>query len=261
MTRLHTSSLIALIVGFSGCGDSGGSLSAQQRMQAVTSVQIVSVAAALAIPMRKDADQLHVDRAIADQTEVHTRIQHGFSGTSVVTPPTCAMFNWNGLSVTITLNGCTLEQTGQTISGTVTLAVMLNPTQLAMTLANLTIGGQTYTGQVTLSVGGADLAPTFTIGVDLASGTSHFTGTLTIAMGAFTVSGSGMVALGTTTTAVTISGVTFTQGKCLPSAGTVTLAGPPMVTITFLATTPTDGKVQVQVGGAPSSTQMLFTPC
>jgi len=189
----------------------------------------------------------------------------------VVTPPTCATYAWSGLSATVTLAGCTLEATGEPVSGTVGLALTLRPTTFVLTFASLTAGSSTVDGSVTLHAGGTDLGAATTLDADLTlSGGGASTHLVAVGLSvsgtatAISAGGTFTVESGGTTTTIVADTVTWASGQCLPSSGTLQLTGstfPLPTTIVFLPTTPADGMVEVHVGSFPPATVALLPPC
>jgi hypothetical protein len=218
--------------------------------------------------------------------------EDAISGNSVVIDETCVMYAWSaGLEVsgTVTFTDCVLEATGETIDGTATLRVGLAPTSFAFEFSALTIGDLTLDGSVAILFGGgcpsgtgrdtcencrdndpacqemrvdqrtltADLTMTISgealeVVLDELTLTTDATGTTINGMGTVTEQGQ--------SSSITATAVHFDPGGCLPVSGTLALSGgtPFEGTITFLATTPEDGAVQVEGIPIPLA---LFTPC
>lgn len=290
----RTGLALFLLLAFPGCNsggdsvadagvDAGGAVDAglpPMTAEAIANVtRGLGVAAALSAPLVPSGTALHGDLAPTDTT-AHMRSQDGFSGHSVVTPATCAAYSWAGLSATITLTGCTLEATGEPISGSLTLAVTTRPTTFTVSVTALTIGSDSFTGHVTLTINGTDLMPAPpTIDIDLmytsAGTTTHLSATGvsvttvtdpgTMMLTSISISGSASLDTGGAATSLVFTSLTWKQGDCLPSAGalvaTVGTAAP--ATITFLPTTPMDGIVTVQVfpPPIPPAMVMLFPAC
>lgn len=231
-------------------------------------MEVIGVAASLGAPLAPDGAMLRTD--LAPDAMAHTRTEHGFSGSSVVTPTTCATYAWSGLMASVTLAGCTLEATGLPVSGTVSVAVTTRPVTFTISVTALVVNGTTYDGHVTLTLGGTDtmpMPPSLDVDLTTTDGTTtmHLTATgLTVAATAtsMTIDGSASITSGTTTTAITMTNLTWAMGQCLPSSGTAALTtGALTTTLGFSAATPTTGNVTVTIPPFPSSTQMVFTPC
>ncbi|MBI5501898.1 MAG: hypothetical protein HY907_16765 [Deltaproteobacteria bacterium] len=251
--------------------DGDGGLSPAAAAIVVQALPGLGAAAALGAPLAEDGDALRRDAAPTDAVG-RDLAEHGFSGGSVVTPPTCATYAWSGTSATVTLSGCTLETTGEPVSGTVTLAVVLRPAAFDLSFGSLTIGTTTLDGSVTLHAGGSDLGgaePTLDADLTYSDGTTttHLVASglgVTATTTAVAVSGTFTVESGGTTTTLEATAVSWAAGECLPSSGTLQATGsafPLPVTVTFLTTTPADGIVQVQVGSFPSANVPLLPPC
>jgi len=291
--------VLALAMGLAACGDddatgtdagpSGGDAGSLPPATAATLGTAgfgLGIAAALTGPLVPQAESLRdgggrLDGA-ARETRTRTDVEAGVSGMSVVMPSTCVAYAWAGLSVTATFTGCTLETTGESVSGSVGIAVTYFPTTFTVTFTSLTVGTTSVDGMLALNVGGecggADLGcmgcpDTDPMCAAMRMNQQTLTGALTIRSGSTTVLGITGLAVSNDATGVTVSGM-FTvdglaatatdlhwnMGDCLPVRGTVAL--PSMsTTITFLPTTPSDGIVQVQLGAFPPFPQMLFAAC
>ena len=216
------------------------------------------------------------------QTMARAGVEAGVSGNSVVTDSACVSYSWSGLSATITFADCELEETGESLTGAVTLSVSFHPTSFGLTFSSLTSGSRNIDGSLTLNVGGAcqtdDQACTPCGDSDPSCGARRVsqrtvTGNLTITDGGSTTlaieslsivntSGAGTTVSGTVTSGgitVAASDLSWNQGDCLPSSGTVTLDE--SLIVTFDASTPTTGNVSVQLPPLPPVTQMLFAAC
>lgn len=246
----------------------------------------LGVAAAMTAPLVPSAESLRDGGGRLDgparETRAHTDLEAGVSGMSVVTPSTCASYVWSGLSVVATFAGCTLEATGESIDGSIGIAVTFFPSTFTLTFTGLSVGTTQIDGMLTLSVGGAcgatDLGCTRCPDVDpacaaAAAPQSSLTGNLTVMSSGTTVlsittvtvttDATGINASGTFTldgTSMTATSLHWNTGDCLPTSGTVSVSSP-AATITFLPTTPADGIVSVAVGAFPPFPQMLFMPC
>jgi hypothetical protein len=259
--------------GTTGAADAGGADAglSPAAVQTIDDVTLgLAVATALSAPLAPDGALVHGDLAPTDAT-THTRAQHGFSGGSVVTPAGCATYSWSGLTATVTLTGCTLEANGMPVSGSVTLGVTTRPTVFTVTFTGLTVGTSTFDGHVSLTINGTDTAaapPTLDVDLTYTSGgtSTHLTATglsVTTTSTSVAITGTASVTSGSTTTSLTAAALTWQTGQCLPSSGTLMVSGSsvPPATLTFLSTTPTDGKVTVQIPPFPVTTQRLFPPC
>lgn len=254
---------------------------------AVTSAGFaLGLAAALTGPLLPQAESLRDDGGRLDgparEARAHTDVEAGVSGMSVVEPPTCATYVWAGMSVTATFAGCTLETTGESIDGSIGIAVGFFPTMLTLTFTDLVVGTTHVDGMLTVNVGGqcggADLGCTLCGDADamcheLRANQSTVTGNLTVTSSGMTVLAIDSLSLDVDATGVSVTGdftidavsfsaaaVHWNTGDCLPTSGTAT-ASSPAATITFLPTTPADGIVQVTVGAFPPFSQMLFMAC
>jgi len=241
-----------------GCGSDPSNPATQQQF-AVTTAQGVSGVVALTAPLAPQAQML---QGSATDGAVRALVQEGISGPAGVDGSSCVSFAWSGLSVTITFNQCVTRSTGQTLNGSITLSAMLVPTQLSLTLSQLTLGSDSLDGSLTLSVNeGSPTTISANLSYQSASGSAHLLlDRVTVTTGAtgISLSGSGSTSTGSLSGDFTLNSVTWARGQCLPSSGSLvlTVAGGPPLTVTFLPTTPTQG--EVQINGQP---QVVFAPC
>jgi len=273
-------------------GDSDGAVPPGTNEAIVATVEVVSAAMALGAPLATDGAALRDDSTAARpgdarNTAAQTRVEDGVSGHSIVTDPMCVAFAWDfasePISVTVTFSSCTLEASGESLDGAITIGVRFGPTELVMSFDALHIGLLSFDGSVSVRLGGrcgpdtgggcvvcGDADPAcmatqanqqtlvanvmvetggvFTITLDETTLTTDATGT--------TLSGGGSITSGSYSGDFTLNDTFIAMGDCLPSMGSVDLddGGGLMVTYTFLATSPTDGSVYVQVNGFPSLT-------
>jgi hypothetical protein len=274
--------------------DGSAELPAETREAVVALTEAVTAAAALGAPLVEDGEALRdspdswTPGDLRDST-TRDRIEQGVAGDSIVTDGTCVAFDWAMLTVSITFTGCVLELTGESLDGTVTLAVSFGPTTLTMTLDALSIGELTVDGTAALNLGGScrDSDPTCTPCPDddeacLAEQEPQrtLTASLTLTMGTSfeisvealeletdgsgaTMSGEGSIVSESLTADFVATDLRIVTGDCLPSSGTLSLddGGPLVTTITFLSATPDDGVVTVQLGSFPPADLALFSPC
>jgi hypothetical protein len=84
-----------------------------------------------------------------------------------------------------------------------------------------------------------------------------FSGTVVAASGTVIVSGTGSYTKDDKTWALTLSGVTWKEGDCYPSGGTVSMkSGPVTETLAFTADTATTGKATLSVGRLSQEIQL-----
>jgi hypothetical protein len=246
----------------------------------------LGIATSMAAPLIADGEMLRDEggRVVGATREsmTQTRMESAISGSSVVTPATCATYAWSGLMVSATFSGCTFELTGMSIDGAVSITVAYFPLRIVATFTALTIGDLTVDGDLTLNLGGAcrtgdmgctacaDTDPmcaeerteqrTLSGSLSLTSGTTTVLAIESLTLSADTVgaTASGEVTLGTT--AMTATDLHWAWGDCLPTSGTLAIPSA-STTLTFLATTPATGSVQVQVGTLDLGEQVLFMAC
>jgi len=280
VSRRRGVKLVALIAALAGCSSTGGATAdaggeaglSPSAVQTVDDLTLgLAVATALSAPLAPDGALVQTDPPGTSDATTQGHAAHGFSGSSVVTPQSCAKYSWSKLTATVTLTGCTLEANGMPVSGTVSLGVTARPTAFTVTFTGLTVGTSTFGGHVAITISGTKAMPsppTLDVDVTYASGgkSEQLTATgltVTTTATSIAISGDAKLTSGGTSTSLTATGLTWQTGQCLPSSGTVKMSGStvPTSTITFLATTPMDGKVTVQIPPLPATTQKLFTPC
>jgi hypothetical protein len=149
--------------------------------------------------------------------------------------------------------GCHLTS-GGTISGTIAVAVTKTGTNVNISLmfTAVVINTQTLSGGVTFVTtdgAGFSITGSFTV-----NGTKFAPGiTLTGAAGAVTIDGS-LSITGTSTTSLTFTAVEWKSGDCYPDAGALSVDKSAVsVTVTFSASTPSTGAVEVTVGKKTSA--------
>lgn len=280
----------------SACGDddadgsdaavvADGGLDAAEAETVEAATVSLAYAAALTAPLIPDAQMLRDNGGVLDgvarEMMTQMRVENGVSGNSVVTDASCVTFVWGGLSATVTFNNCILEETGEPLSGSISLAVSFHPSEFVLTLSDLTSGSRTLSGNLTLNVGGAcsdqdkncsacpDTDPscearrqnqsTLSGNLTVMEGgsTTVTIESLTLARNATGTTVSGTVA--SSSSSLTASNIRFEQGDCLPSSGTLTLDG--NITVEFVSTTPSTGTVNITVPPFPTIPQMLFEAC
>jgi hypothetical protein len=255
-------------VGKADGGDAGLSAATVESIDDVTLG--LAVATALSAPLAPDGAMVQADPGAPDTT-TQGHAEHGFSGSSVVTPKGCAKYSWSKLTAMVTLTGCTLEATGMPVSGTVSLGVTTRPTVLTVTFTGLSVGTSTFGGNVALTMNGTSsksAPPTLDVDVTYTAGgkSQQLTATgltVTTTSTSVAISGDATVTSGGSTLSVAVTDLTWPTGECLPTSGSLKVSGggAPTATLTFLSTTPMDGKVTVQVPPLPATTETLFTPC
>lgn len=223
-------------------------------------------AAELAAPLAPQVAQLEQLKAQVSESQARQYVEAGITGEGGVQNPTCVRFNWTGgLSGGATFTGCTLEG-GQTLDGTVALAIKLRPqVSVTLTLTQLMVGGDTLSGAMVIS-GRKDAATiTATLSFTSADGKTQVSlsnVTVTTTASTVTLSGSGTIKSDAIDTAFTASSLVWQRGDCLPSAGSLTYTqGGQTVTVTFLPVTPGTGQVQLQVGSLPAKQVALLPAC
>jgi len=223
-------------------------------------------AAGLGTPFVARGDSLE-QRDAPTEGDGRTAAEGAIGGDSVVTDPLCVGYSWAGLSVTVTFTGCILETTGQSLDGSVTLAVTLSPAAFSMTLGSLTIDGESFTGTVALVWVEGRLGPLLDVDMTYESGgaSTHLVLddiSVTTTAASASISGTGSLDTGTAYS-LTMTGLTWQTGDCLPTSGSVMTPdlGPFPVTVSFLSTTPADGIANVQVGAFTPVATELFAPC
>ncbi len=172
----------------------------------------------------------------------------------------CGSVTINMATVTISFGaapGCTMKS-GAQASGTVAIGITKtgSTTTLMVTFTQVVVNGTDLAGTASFSTTtGSAFATTFNLTSKGAtvSGTVMVTGSV----GSMSFDGTVMQTKGGTTTAATFTGVVWKKGDCYPSAGTVKISlGIINETVTFSATTPTTGEVQVKLGAKTSTVKL-----
>ena len=257
----------------------------------MSATDALGIAVALTAPLTTNTEMLRdgcgrVDGVMREGL-TRTRMETAVSGRSVVEPATCSTYDWTGLSVSVTFVGCTLDAVGAPMDGTLTLGVSFFPTAATLTFGGLTVGAATIDGVLALNVGGecgtdtlgctacadthttctATRAPQRTLSGQLTIQTGDTTrlsiSSMTVSADATGATASGEATLATAglaPTAVLATDLHWNVGECSPSSGTAGLPDS-HTTLTFLATTPATGAVEVTVGPRSLGEQMLFPAC
>ncbi len=247
-------------------GGAGGAAVESAAELADATVRGAAVSLSLAAPLFADGDQLYQEKDLATDNRARDLVENGVAGNSIVTDGGCVTFDWMQLTVVITFTGCQLETLGLPLDGVLTLSVTKNPTAFIMTFTDLMFGPTNVNGSVAVNfTGDGDMGRTTDAALTFqgAQGTTAFVledGRLSVdAAGAVTANGSGSIANGPLSATYGLTDVVWLQGDSCPSSGTLALdeASTPPMTITFLATTPVDGNVEIAVGPLPATTQAL----
>jgi len=246
--------LLGVLAACGGGDEEAATPPTSAREMAVTVAMGAGATVMMGTPLVASGDAVRLD-GTPSEGEARVEVEAAVSGNSLVTPPTCASYAWTGLSASITFTACTIEATGTPLSGTIGLAVTLDPASIAVTLTALDVGGETYDGSMSLTFGGTDLMVVRTWMVDLTytpvSGPSaHYLMATEVrpALQMVIVNGTGSVTAGQVARSATLTSVTWKTGECLPSAGSLEYMDNEvgLVKITFLAATPVDGTVTVE---------------
>ncbi len=171
----------------------------------------------------------------------------------------CIQTNLTGATATLTYPppaGCTIQ--GVTVIGTFSMSVTKDASGVTVdvTFTNLSVNGTTVNGSVKLVTSSGT---TFTVTPNLTSGSKSISGSLSVTGGSgyFTIAGTLTTRAGDASTTATLTNIKWTTGACYPEAGTASFKSSsklsPTITVTFLSTTPQDGKVSVTKGKVPST--------
>ncbi len=264
-TRAMTITCAAsLLLAAAACGGEEADLATDYHSSTAAVTEASGAAAALAAPLTPETVKLYAERATATAEQARKYVEAAYAAYQP-----CASFSWNGgLSGVITFTNCKLDATGQTIDGALGVTIKIRPdTVITLSFTKLEVGGKTYDGSLVLTVSGQPLTTTLEADMTYASADGQNTVTLddmtvTRSGGSTTIDGQGSVQRDGVSTSFSAKGLTWAKGDCLPSDGTLTLTQQDVtVLITFLATTPDTGVVQVQVGNLPAKDVKLFTPC
>jgi hypothetical protein len=181
---------------------------------------------------------------------------------------TCYGIHWNGLSATISYMACTLGP-GLSLNGQVIVGLTTNPKGVEIEFDNLTLGAVALDGTVSAVSSTSPAGAGATIDGKLTYQGSGGVETLALdrvdvrfSAGQATLNGNGTVTTASESAAVTATQLVQKVGDCIASSGTIAFEQPTgLATVTFLTTTPSDGKVSVQVGSAPPALITVRTPC
>ena len=199
------------------------------------------------------------------QTGTRDRFETGVARDSVVNEPTCATFDWTALTATVTFDNCTFEQTGSSLTGTLTAAITFTPLQVTLTFDSIAVDGRSVDGSVILTFSSEALNVEASLGFDTAQGatTLDLDGAIVVSdTGIVVFDGTGALTTPAASNSLTASGITWVQGDCPPSDGSavVTTDGTP-TTMRFLSSTPATGEVEITVPPFPATTAALLEPC
>ncbi len=166
-------------------------------------------------------------------------------------------------AATLTLDfgaGCPIADTGRTVQGRLVLAA--DEAGVRATLDDF--GGAELTANGVWSVRRAEGERHRSLDLTFSDGRALvWSGDAAGAEGVATFDGVADFTGGDEAGTVTYADVTWTRGACWPGAGTavVHLEGAPAATVTFLATTPDTGEVQVTVGRVTQTTSLPTEHC
>lgn len=170
----------------------------------------------------------------------------------------CVQVSVVGTAVTarFSLSGCAVS-TGVSLSGTVTLTVSKAGGTLRVDIKfeEFAVDGDPLNGTASLVTStGSTFDATFSLVRDVTHvGTVRIVGS----SGSFTLSGDVKSTAGTSTTAVVLTSLVMSLGKCYASAGTAAVTQGKVTTqLAFNSSTPTTGKVQATVGRKVSTLQL-----
>jgi len=273
MTRpantITTLAVVSLLLTTTACGGEESS-DIPASTGAATSALTTGGGAAVALGAPSSLELAKLKSQLSKVTEAaaRTSLEKGLAGAAAVKTPSCATVKWSGnLSGTVTFKDCTTRQGGKKLNGTVGVAVTLPPKLgFTLTLTQLEVDGTAVSGTLTVTPSGAAGA-TVTgnlaySSADGATSVSFSSLSMSITPAAVTLSGSGAIKSASLDSTFTASNITWKSSDCLPTSGSVTYTdGGATVVVTFLATTPQTGEVQVQVGSLPARTVALLPPC
>jgi hypothetical protein len=161
----------------------------------------------------------------------------------------CVTATLSGATVAVTFGtGCSVR--GSTLSGQLSLTVTKTGGTLTVsaTFVGVEVDGKALDGSLQLMTTGDG---TYQVTYNLTSGTTTVTGDVGLVgtPGEVTLSGTLTTAGSGRSASATLAGLHYVIGDCSPSGGTATIASARFAgTITFLATTPQDGQVEVGRG-------------
>jgi hypothetical protein len=161
----------------------------------------------------------------------------------------CVDASMNGATVTATFAaGCTVR--GSTISGQLTVTVQKTggTITVSVTFVDVEVDGLPLAGSAQLLTTGDG---SYQVTYDLTSDTTHVAGDVGLVgtTAQVTLTGNVTTTSGDRSGSTALDSVVYVLGDCYPSGGTIAVASERFTgTITFLATTPQDGDVEITVG-------------
>jgi hypothetical protein len=255
--RSFQAACAGLLLGLSGCGGDG-ELSTDERGDVAVhgAGQIAVQQALLAVDQTMEIDPtLDVTKTAAENAQaILARAQAGGA---------CVTASVAGATVTVDFGtGCDVR--GTALAGSMSLTVTKTGGTLTVIVnfTSLVVDGADLAGSVSLMTAGNG---SYQVTFDLTSGDASGSGTLTVdgAPTTLTMSGALSASQGGQSISASLASVVYVLGDCYPSAGTVTLSGGRLAgTITFLATTPQDGRVQVSTRRLTTTAALpAYGPC
>lgn len=267
--RFNTIALTSLALTFVACAapqeeEEANEEAIQSTTQAITASATTAVSFTAPISVASDAGS--PDAPLGDM-EVKAMVETSVAQSGIVVDPNCVSYSWAGLTATATFTDCVLVVSGATLDGTMSLTVTTMPLGVSFGFTDLMVGGSSVDGSIGLYLAGK-----------LGALEAHLEADLDIANGGRSVSfdplsvvadGSGVTASGHAGVVGTaeseeadIDDLHWNYGVCLPVSGSISFEeGTIPITVTFLATTPEDGVVLVQIGSQPAAKMQLMQPC
>ncbi len=183
--------------------------------------------------------------------------------------PSCASFRVENLAVEATFDNCTLKATGATLDGKAAIGISVLPLGLYVDFTNLTMGDRSADGYILIGVGGSWEDPQVLLGGDLRFADEQSDVSVALDKVSLYADENGAVLNGgcdidkaADQYAVDMNAVRWAAGQCHPSSGSIDFYyGNTPVTVTFLADTPEDGIVEIQIGSLPATEQQVLEPC
>jgi hypothetical protein len=200
-----------------------------------------------------------------DDAAMRTRVRTAVA--ALVQSAQCMSLDWSLRSVTVHFDECTIPSTDERLDGSLTVRIRLADPSVIVTMNELTLGDDVFDGSVTAAPRGLDGALQLGVDAELTA-----VGPATTLVGrdlglvldvqGVTLSGEGEVISASLDGSATMTAVHWDLFDCLPSSGSVTFVdGDVSGVMTFLASTPETGEVELGLDRLPATTIALFPSC
>ncbi len=268
LVAIATAAVAALAIGCQPGGETPPDDSEQSEAVALEVGRAVvntgGAVATLAAPLAKALGDDGTTAATADGP-LRQKIEAALA--KLVAATECLSVDWSLLQATAHFDQCSLPQTNKTLDGSITVVVRPLKLQVVIRTDELSFGDETYYGTMTASLQGPLTAPTVSVDFDVTDADAATTLMVTdfrvaTDLESVTIAGTGAVVSPKVDASATADAVRWNLGECAPSSGTIAYAqGQLSGVITFLPTTPSTGKVTLDIPRLPSQTIDMFPAC